>query len=126
MIKHLKKILSCENVVYLAIILILLLLIIWNNNSYNGEVIKSNYFDNNDNNTFSLALMYEVTAGSGEYELNENAISGDYVFNEKLSKCENGSKLIYDKKTNIVMMETSSIDQCYAYFDHITLANASK
>ena len=68
---------------------------------------------------YSLAMMYETEAGSGEYQVaNDNTWPQEgYVFNAELSKCENGSTLYWDDETKSVMMEANLSDKCYVYFD---------
>ncbi len=41
-----------------------------------------------------------------------------YKFNETLSGCENGSKLIWDEETRSAKVNAQSSDKCYLYFDH--------
>lgn len=66
-----------------------------------------------------LALMLETAPGSGEYEeSNSNTWPGEnYVFNPNLSRCEKGSTLLWDSETNAVLLEASTSDTCYVYFD---------
>ncbi len=66
-----------------------------------------------------LSMMLETEAGSGKYqETTRSSWPEDgYVFNETLSKCENGSSLSWDNaKKNVVMIGTNA-DKCYVYFD---------
>ena len=89
-------------------------------NNYEHVVIfNDNSLDNFQNND-SLAMMYETGYQSGEYQVSGDNIWPDseaYSFNETLSKCENNSKIYWDNNTNRVIVETSSIDKCYVYFD---------
>ena len=95
------------------------------NRSY--EVI-TNETEERKMNTNALTMMYETEAGSGEYiESSDNTwpLEG-YVFNEELSRCENGSKLSWDNTTKRVMVEANTVEKCYIYFDveKPTLASA--
>ena len=86
------------------------------NRSY--EVI-TNETEKKKMNTNALTMMYETEAGSGEYtESSDNTwpLEG-YVFNEELSRCENGSKLSWDNTTKRVMVEANVSEKCYVYFD---------
>ena len=86
------------------------------NRSY--EVI-TNETEKKKMNTNALTMMYETEAGSGEYtESSDNTwpLEG-YVFNEELSRCENGSKLSWDNTTKRVMVEANTVEKCYVYFD---------
>ena len=78
-------------------------------NSINDQIIKTN----------ALTMMYETEVGSGEYQVsNENVWPGDeYIFNEILSKCENGSTLTWDDENKKVLMQANTSDKCYVYFD---------
>ena len=78
-------------------------------NSTNDQIIKSN----------ALTMMYETEVGSGEYQIsNDNYWPGDeYIFNETLSKCENGSTLTWDDENKKVLMQANTSDKCYVYFD---------
>lgn len=66
--------------------------------------------------------MYETAVGSGVYEEASDTTwnNDNYVFNKKLSKCENGSKVYWDETLKRVMMEASVSDKCYIYFDRIS------
>ena len=95
------------------------------NRSY--EVI-TNETEERKMNTNALTMMYETEAGSGEYiESSDNTwpLEG-YVFNEELSRCENGSKLSWDNTTKRVIVEANTVEKCYIYFDvkKPTLASA--
>ena len=75
-------------------------------------------------------MMYETEAGSGEYVVASDTVwPGDnYVFNEQLSSCENGSTLTWDNENKSVILNTSLTDKCYVYFDRdysLTVDNVS-
>ena len=72
------------------------------NASYN-RVISSN----------ALTMMYETEAGSGEYTVaSDNTWPQDgYVFNERLSGCENGSSLTWDDERKAVILSTTVSDR---------------
>ena len=72
-------------------------------NSINDQIIKSN----------ALTMMYETDVGSGEYMISNNTIwpQDGYVFNETLSKCENGGTLSWNSDDNKVIMQTSTSDK---------------
>lgn len=79
------------------------------------ENIKSNQFIS----TNALTMMYETEEDSGEYQVSNDTTwpKRDYVFNETLSKCENGGTLSWNSETNRVVMQTNSSEKCYVYFD---------
>ena len=64
-------------------------------------------------------MMYETASNSGEYQVaSDTAWPQDgYIFNETLSKCENGSSLTWNEETKSVIMEAIISDKCYVYFD---------
>ena len=67
----------------------------------------------------TLSMMLETEAGSGEYEMTTASSwpTDGYVFNETLSKCENGSELSWDDTNKKVLMSGNVSDKCYIYFD---------
>ena len=75
----------------------------------NNKIVRSN----------ALTMMYETEAGSGEYQVTSDTTwpQEGYVFNDRLSKCENGSELSWDDENKRVIVSTSVSDKCYVYFD---------
>ena len=71
----------------------------------------------NDSNM--LSMMLETSAGSGEYKKTSASAwpMEGYVFNENLSRCEQGSSLSWDSTKNTVIMKGNITDKCYVYFD---------
>ena len=67
----------------------------------------------------ALAIRIETAPGSGEYVGSDsNTWPGEgYVFNADLSRCENGSTLLWNSETNSVLMKATTSDKCYVYFD---------
>ena len=63
--------------------------------------------------------MYETEANSGEYQVSSDTTwpQDGYIFNEQLSGCENGGTLLWNSETKRVVMQTTSSDKCYVYFD---------
>ena len=68
-----------------------------------------------------LSMNLEQTAGAGDYKTVTQSSwpTEGYVFNEELSKCENGSTLSWDDTKKIVIMQGNVSDKCYVYFDKI-------
>lgn len=81
--------------------------------------IISNNKSNNAINTNALTMMYETEHNSGEYTVsaNDKWLDNGYVFNESLSKCENGSSLSWNNETKKIVMKANTSDRCYIYFD---------
>ena len=77
-------------------------------NSESNSVMKSN----------AITMLYETGYQSGEYQVvSDNTWpQEDYIFNETLSKCENGSKIYWDSNINRIMVEANNADKCYVYF----------
>ncbi len=70
-------------------------------------------------NTNTLTMMYETESSSGEYEVSSDTSwpQDGYIFNERLSGCENGSILTWDDENKRVLLQTNTSDKCYVYFD---------
>ena len=75
----------------------------------------------------AITMMYETGYKTGEYQVTSDNVwpESGYTYNESLSTCENGSKIYWDSNTNRVMMEATTADKCYVYFDAnpVTLAS---
>ncbi len=67
----------------------------------------------------TLSMMIEQTAGAGDYKMETRTSwpTDGYVFNEELSKCENGGELGWDDTNKAVTMTGNMSDKCYVYFD---------
>ena len=83
------------------------------------------------NNTNMLTMMLETEVGTGNYEevTQSEWPQGGYVFNESLSRCENGGTLSWNDETKKVVLNTDKSDKCYVYFDiyvEPTLATITK
>ena len=114
----------------IVICLITITLVIINSVNSDKVIYESDNANASDNRVISsnaLTMMYETEAGSGEYTVaSDNTWPQDgYVFNERLSGCENGSSLTWDDERKAVILSTTVSDRCYVYFDVevITLAD---
>lgn len=97
---------------------------------------KNNFYEESTDNIKkriiqenTLSMMLETEAGSGNYEMTTASSwpTDGYVFNETLSKCENGGELSWDDEKKIVLMSGNVSDKCYVYFDKVlTLATYVK
>ena len=89
------------------------------NNSNKSYYVITNETEEKIMNTNALTMMYETEAGSGEYQASSDTIwpQEGYVFNERLSACENGSALTWDDTTKRVIVEANTVEKCYIYFD---------
>lgn len=85
--------------------------------------IKGNYDYEENNITHKdnnyLSMMLETETGSGNYKISSmnSWPTEGYVYNEELSKCENGSKLSWDDTSKQVVFSGNLTDKCYVYFD---------
>ena len=89
-------------------------------NNYDKVVINNeSNSKNNIINTNALTMMYETSAGTGEYQVSSDTIwpQEGYIFNEELSSCENGSVLTWDDENKKVLLQANASDKCYVYFD---------
>ena len=73
-------------------------------------------------------MMYETDVGSGEYQVSTDSewLGDEYIFNETLSKCENGSTLSWNNDTQRIVMQTNSSDKCYIYFDKYNMPQVTE
>ena len=117
-----KVVSSKKNVYYLLVISIIFCLIFMffiQHKFVNNEAILVS--KKSDIKTFNnaITMMYETEAGSGEYQTTTDTSwpQEGYIFNERLSGCENGGTLTWNSETNKVIMESNTSDRCYVYFD---------
>lgn len=85
----------------------------------NKEDVVNNDLEPKKSNPNAFAIMLETEAGSGSYEPSSSSLwPGDgYIFNETLSRCENGGELTWHEDTRTVSLKASGSDKCYLYFD---------
>ena len=84
----------------------------------NDKVLKSKK-EENIVSANAISMLYETEVGSGEYQISTDIMwpQDGYIFNERLSKCENGGTLSWNNETKRVIMQTNTSDKCYVYFD---------
>ena len=111
--------------IFLSCVFVALVAILFAVNNYyaSKEVIineKKSYFSTDN----MMSMMYETASGSGEYMIaSDNTWPQEgYVFNERLSGCENGGKLTWDDERKTVTLSTNVSDKCYLYFDKYNVA----
>ena len=105
-----KKIIAITGSIFILVIGIILFY-----NKSNKPVYKSN---NDKFDTSSMfTYMLETSAGSGEYKVaTDSKWPSGYEYNATLSKCENGSTLVWNGD-NSVTLKANVSDKCYLYFD---------
>ena len=89
---------------------------------YGYQYKKQVYVDEENNQIktgTSISMMLETKRGSGDYQPSNSSEwpKEGYLFNSKLSKCENGGILLWNDKTKSVVLKTKVSDKCYVYFD---------
>lgn len=108
-------------IITLIVLMVCILSIITNNLLKDKKIIINNI--NRNESDGIISLMLETGAGTGEYkESSSNTWPEGYILNEKLSKCENGSTMEYDKDTNKINVKSKSSDKCYIFFDRQSFA----
>ena len=107
-----KKIIAITGFIVILVIGIILFY-----NKSNKPVYKSN---NDRFDTSSMfTYMLETSVGSGEYKVaTDSKWPSGYEYNSSLSKCENGSTLVWNGN-NSVTLKANVSDKCYLYFDII-------
>ena len=82
-----------------------------------NDVYKEDTIKRKNNNTISM--MLETDTNSKTYIQSTDSIwpTDGYVFNEEMSKCEQGSTLKWDDTNKKVVMEGNRSDKCYVFFD---------
>ena len=55
----------------------------------------------------------------GSYQKSNSSLwpKTGYIYNDVLSKCENGGKLIWNDELKTITLKTNKSDKCYVYFD---------
>ena len=103
---------------------IVLLLIIYFGVANREYPVLENSSESRNFNTNVISMMYETSAGSGEYQVTSDTTwpQEGYVFNDRLSKCENGSTLSWDDENKRVLVEANTSEKCYVYFDKLSYA----
>ena len=77
------------------------------------------------NNSF-ITLMLEDESGNYVKSSSNTWPSGNYAFNESLSRCERGGELRWDREKGIVNLLSNKSDNCYVYFDLYNVVKISK
>ena len=112
-----KKILVISSVLLTLSLIILIIGIILINNSKDNNVYANTNPNNNQINNSFLTLMLEDESGNYVESSSNTWPSGNYAFNETLSRCENGGELRWDREQGIVELLSNKSDACYVYFD---------
>ena len=90
-------------------------------NFYDATNIEDTPTNKINQNNNMLSMMLETDSGSGQYEMTSLSSwpTNGYVFNEQMSKCEQGSILRWDDANKKVIMEGNVSDKCYVFFDKV-------
>ena len=94
-------------------ILVVLICLYFGISSGTERVVISNEESEQLMNTNALTMMYEIEASSGEYQVTSDTTwpQEGYVFNDRLSKCENGSELSWDDENKRVLVEANTSEK---------------
>ena len=90
---------------------------------YNNYYLKKevlSYKENikiNKNNKLSMMLETDMNSKTYIQSTDNKWPTDGYVFNEQMSKCEQGSILKWDDANKKVVMEGNVSDKCYVFFD---------
>ena len=96
--------------------------------SGDNVILSDNVNDKNFINNSFLTLMLEQSDGTYQESTSNTWPSGNYAFNNELSRCENGGELRWDRENGIVELLSNKSDACYVYFDLynvVTITNVS-
>ena len=116
-----------KKVIVLSSCIVLLLIICFGVANREYPVLE-NSSESRNFNTNVISMMYETEAGSGEYQVTSDTTwpQEGYVFNERLSGCENGSTLSWNEENKRVLVEANTSDKCYVYFDKVSYTIGSQ
>ena len=116
-----QKILKHKKILYVTLSIIFVILVGVINFIYlssNNHNILSNNKSKGLINDKRIAIMLETKRGSGIYEMaKESRWPEGYDYNASLSKCENGTELVWDEATRSISLKADVTDKCYVYFD---------
>ena len=113
--KNKKVLIGVGSIFVIAIIITTLSLTLFK--SEKNIVLSDNANDKKLINNSFLTLMLEQEDGTYQESTSNTWPSGNYAFNENLSRCENGGELRWDRENGIVELLSNKSDACYVYFD---------
>lgn len=82
-----------------------------------NDVYKEDTIKRKNNNTISMMLETDTNSKTYIQSTDSTWPTDGYVFNEEMSKCEQGSTLKWDDTNKKVVMEGNRSDKCYVFFD---------
>ena len=85
----------------------------------NKNVVLENEKTKKSKNNNQISMMLETAKDSNVYEASsDNTFPiSEYIFNETLSKCENGGTISWDDSKQKAIVKNNISDKCYVYFD---------
>ena len=113
--KNKKVLIGVGSIFVIAIIITTLSLTLFK--SEKNIVLSDNANDKKLINNSFLTLMLEQSDGTYAESTTNTWPSGNYAFNESLSRCENGGELRWNREEGIVNLLSNKSDACYVYFD---------
>ncbi len=109
-----KVVIGISGLLVIVVLITTLSLTIFKSND--NVVLSDNANKKLVNNSF-LTLMLEQEDGTYLESTSNTWPSGNYAFNEFLSRCENGGELRWNREEGIVNLLSNKSDACYVYFD---------
>ena len=82
-----------------------------------NDVYEQDTIKRKNNNTISMMLETDTNSKTYIQSTDNKWPTNGYVFNEQMSKCEQGSTLKWDDTNKKVVMEGNRSDKCYVFFD---------
>ena len=82
-----------------------------------NDVYEQDTIKRKNNNTISMMLETDTNSKTYIQSTDSTWPTDGYVFNEEMSKCEQGSTLKWDEENKKVVMEGNTSDKCYVFFD---------
>lgn len=82
-----------------------------------NDVYEQDTIKRKNNNTISMMLETDTNSKTYIQSTDSTWPTDGYVFNEEMSKCEQGSTLKWDDTNKKVVMEGNRSDKCYVFFD---------
>lgn len=108
--------------IVLLVLIIIALIYFYPQNEF--DLKKCNQATNNSKefvSTNTITVFRETGVNSGNYEeiIDNSLLTDEYVINNGLSHCVNGSSVYWDSVKKKVLIEAMRPDECYIYFDKI-------
>ena len=83
-----------------------------------NKIYQDSYTSKN-NMKNRLSIMLETSPKTGDYSVSDDGSWPDdnYIYNQYLSYCDNGSKLKWNDSTRSITLSSTLTEKCFLYFD---------